>query len=139
MHGREVNFRAGFNVPRLREGNVAGPAQFHELADGNVAKKNPPMGRAQGVADGCLALHKIVPQIGVIRDERELRGQAEVMAVIRQQPDAKTVDRAKEDAVERGDHVERHPCVQNLLASPALHFIGGAMSEGDDHQVRQPP
>ena len=46
-------------------------------------------------------LHKFLPEIVIIAEQLERRGQAEIMTVIGQQLHAKRVDRAEESAIER--------------------------------------
>ena len=64
--------------------------------------------------------------------------QAEMMAVLAQQPHAEAVDGAEEGAVERGEHLERHVGFDDALPRALLHLGGGAVRVGHDDERRQP-
>src|SRR5262249_32207799 len=60
------------------------------------------------------------------------------MAVRDEKLHAKTVDRAKEGAIESCQEIGRRALFENTLARALLHFVRGAVGEGDHHQPWQP-
>ncbi len=90
-------------------------------------------------ADLRLLLHKFRPEILVIGEQIERRGQAEVVAVIVQELEAEGVNGAEPGAIEGRENFRRGSAAQNLFARALLHFIGGAIGESDDDEARQTP
>ena len=79
----------------------------------------------------------MIPQIFIVSDELQVRGQAEMMSVGREQLHAEAVDRAEESAVERLDDFQGEPGLEDALPGALLHLIGGAIGVGDNHELRQ--
>ena len=69
--------------------------------------------------------------------EFQVCGQAEMMAVDREQFHAKAVDRAEEGAIERLDDFQGKPGLEDALPGALLHLVGGAVGVGDDDELRQ--
>ncbi len=84
-----------------------------------------------------LLLHKFRPEILVIREQLERRGQAEVVAVIIQEFEAEGVDGAEPRAVKSGENFRGGTAAQEFFARALLHLIRRAISEGENDETRQ--
>ena len=85
-----------------------------------------------------MFLNKCFPEFFIIlRDEIELRGKTQIMAVVCKQLHAKAVNRAKESAIKSGLKRGRAMLLENALACSLLHLIGGAVSKRDHDELRQ--
>ena len=82
-----------------------------------------------------MLLDELLPEVFVVGNQFERRGQTEIMPVVRQQLHAKGVDRAEEGAVERAHDFRVEVLRQNLLAAPLLHFVRRAIRERHHHQT----
>src|ERR1022692_471894 len=133
-----VNFleaRVGTRRVRFRRTKIdlTFPGKLHQLAGLDTA-----ILFTQGTADGRLLLHKLIPQIVIVRDQFQIRGQAEMMPMPSEQFYAEAVNRAKKSAVERFNDFQWKSGLKNLLPRALLHFIRRAVRVSNDDQPRQP-
>jgi hypothetical protein len=107
------------------------------MSDGREPQKLRAIFRGKRAADLGLLLNKFVPEIVIIGDQLERRGQAEVVAIVVQQLETKGVNGSKPGAVECRQDFGLRFRKKNLGPRALLHFIGGAIGEGEDNETRQ--
>ena len=90
------------------------------------------------MTDLGLLLHEFVPQIVIVGDRFESRGQTETMPIRREQFHAKRVDRSEIRATKCFHYLQRQSGFENPLSCPLLHFIRGAICVGHHDELRQP-
>jgi hypothetical protein len=90
------------------------------------------------VPDLRLLLDKFIPQIVIVGDRFQPRGQSEMVSVRGQELHAKCVDRSKKCATERFHSLEREAGFENPLSRALLHFISGPVRVSDNHELREP-
>src|SRR5262249_4502469 len=90
------------------------------------------------MTDLGLLLHKFVPQIVIVGDRFESRGQTETMPMRREQLHAKRVDRSAISATKCFHDLQRQSRFENPLSCPLLHFIRGAICVSHHDELRQP-
>src|SRR5438552_2356311 len=103
-----------------------------------MPKQRAPIFIGKRAADRCSLLDKVIPDFVVVRDDLERWRQTQVMAVSFEQSYAEAVDRTEKGAIERSQYLERNACLQHLGACALLHLVRCAISERDDHELKQP-
>ncbi|HEY8835099.1 MAG TPA: hypothetical protein VIM09_05900 [Chthoniobacterales bacterium] len=83
-----------------------------------------------------LLLDELIPEIVVIRDQLERRGQAEIMPVVVQQLETKSVNGSEPGPIERGQDFRPRFSEKNLFARALLHFIGRPIRKREDNETR---
>ena len=137
MDRAKVELRTRPDFARPQKSGTGAAAQLHDVARLREPEKIFPVFLAQRLAEPRLLLHELLPEILVVGDQLERRGQAKIMAVVREQLHAKGVDRSEKGAVERAHNFRRKFIFEDLLAGALLHLVRGAIREGDDDELRQ--
>ena len=128
--------------PRRRRAfrHAASAPQLHQFPRRGQSQQGAARRGVEGAAERGVLLEKFRPQRGVFAfvEVLEQPRQAEVMAVLAEQPHAQAVDRAEERAVERGEHLGGNVGLDDALPRALLHLGGGAVRVGHHHERGQP-
>ena len=113
------------------------PPEFHDVPHGREPQERGAIFRRERTADVCLLLDEFIPEIVIVRDQLEWRGQAEIVPVVIQQLEAKSVNGSEPGAIERRQNFGLRLCKKDLFARALLHFVRGAVGESENDETWQ--